>query len=228
MLSPHVASPLDGVGPRPDKNDRRIRVSTTTRAVIDGRERSVLLVGLSAQSALLVTSEEVSCLGSIVSLYLPVIGQEIEVLAGVQRVDRTAQGFAVGVLFMVSERATRQALHDLMVLLLAGDGGGSRSHPRVIYDTAIRYGPTLTQLGRLGELSLRGAGIRIKDRLAVNETVRLSIPDYGAGVHLVLMARVANQRLSPEGGYETGVEFLAVDATTRGRLTNLLADLLCR
>jgi len=228
MLTPDCGTRVDDDGAGRDGNARRIRVSTTTRAVIDGRERRVSLVGLSSRSALLVTNEEVSALGSIVSLYLPVVGHDIEVLAGVQRIDKTPQGFAVAVLFMVTERETRQALHDLMRLLLEGDGGGSRAHPRVIYDTAIRYGPTLARPGRLGEISVRGAGIRIGDRLPVGETLKLSLPDFGSTAHLILTARVANQRLSPEGGYETGLEFILVDATTRGQLTNLLADLLCR
>jgi hypothetical protein len=147
---------------------------------------------------------------------------------GVDWVEKVPQGFAVAVSFMVSEQVTRQALNDLMRLLLAGDGGGARAHPRVIYDTPIRYGPMLTQSARLGELSLRGAGIRMGEQIAAGESLSLSIPDFSSATRLVLKARVVHQCLSREGGYETGVEFDAPDEKTRTQLTTLLADLLCR
>jgi hypothetical protein len=217
------------VGLRPPGDGRRIRVSAITRALIDGHERSVLVVGLSSRTALFVTeADDMPESGSVLSLYLPGVAGEIEVVVGVDWVEKVPQGFAVAVSFMVSEQVTRQALNDLMRLLLAGDGGGARAHPRVIYDTPIRYGPMLTQSARLGELSLRGAGIRMGEQIAAGESLSLSIPDFSSATRLVLKARVVHQCLSREGGYETGVEFDAPDEKTRTQLTTLLADLLCR
>lgn len=208
--------------------DRRIRVSTTTRATIRDEPREVLVVGISARTALFVTERDAGLTGSTLTLSLPMVAGEIEVLAGIERIERVPDGFAVSVAFMISDQATRRALNDLMALLLGGDGGGARVHPRVIYDVAVKYGPTLSLTGRLEELSVRGASVRTGQRLTPGASFRMAVPDFGTEARLVLEASVVNQRVSKEGGYHTGVEFVGVTSAISTRLARLLADLLCR
>lgn len=208
--------------------DRRIRVSTTARATIRDEPRDVLVVGISARNALFVTDREAGLTGSTLTLALPMVTGDIEVLAGIERIDRVPKGFAVSVAFIVTEHSTRQALNELMALLLGGDGGGARVHPRVIYDVAVKHGPTLSLPGRLEELSLRGASVRIGQRLSPGTTFRMAVPDFGTEPPLVLDANVVNQRVSKEGGFHTGVEFVGVTSSMSTRLARLLADLLCR
>jgi hypothetical protein len=207
--------------------DRRIRVNTATRAIINSDERAVVVVGISSRTALVVAPEQ-PAIGSTLTLYLPSVQGDVEILAGVEHVDPTPAGFAIAVAFIVVDQATRQVLNDLMTLLLAGDGGGTRQHPRVIYDVAIYYGVTLSQYGRLEDLSLRGASLRIKERMLPGTPLRFSVPDFATDQPLVLDARVVQQRLSKEGGYHTGVEFTQVEPPLRARVARLLADLLCR
>jgi hypothetical protein len=208
--------------------ERRIRVSTKTRALLANQSCEVLVVGLSARTALFVTRDDPGVAGETVTLYLPTVHGELELFAGVEQVDKTNEGFAVAVAFIVAEQQTRQALNDLMTLLLAGDGGGSRTHPRVIYDVAIRYGEALSQYGRLDELSVRGAGVRVREEMAMGAQLMVSIPDFASDDRLVMTGRVVNQRPSNEGGYHTGVEFVSVAPELRAQLARLLADLLCR
>ena len=208
--------------------DRRIRVSTTTRAVIKDEEREVVVVGVSPRSALFVTTKEAGLTGSTLTLYLPGVGSQIELLAGIERVERTPDGFAVVVAFILVEQATRRALNDLMALLLAGSGGGARVHPRIVYDAIVKYGPTLSCVGRLQEVSFSGACVRIAERLLAGAILQLSIPDYSSDERVGIAARVVNQRISHEGGHLTGLEFIDVSGPLRARLARLLADLLCR
>jgi hypothetical protein len=208
--------------------DRRIRVSTTTRALIRDEEREVVVVGVSPRSALFVTTEEAGLTGSTLTLYLPGVDREIELLAGIERVEKVADGFAVVVAFILVEQTIRRALNDLMALLLAGTGGGARVHPRIVYDAVVKYGPALSRVGRLQEVSSSGACVRIADRLPPDATMQLSIPEFSTNEHIEIAARVVNQRISHEGGYLTGVEFIGVSGLLRARLARLLADLLCR
>jgi hypothetical protein len=214
--------------PSPGVDDRRIRVTTATRAFIRDAERTVTVVGLSARTALFVTDTDAGLTGSTVTLFLPTVNGELEVMAGIEQVEAVPAGFAVSVVFIVIDHPTRTALNDLVTLLLAGDGGGTRANPRVIYDVAIFYGPTLSLYGRLEDLSVRGASLRIRERLTPDVRIQFAVPDYSTDAKLVLNARVVQQRLSKEGGYHTGVELVDVDATVRAQLARLLADLLSR
>jgi hypothetical protein len=209
-------------------DDRRIRVATSARATIRDERRSILVVGVSARTALFVTDQEAGLTGSTLTLFLPTTAGELELLAGVERVDKVPDGFAVAVAFIVPNRETRTALNGLMALLLAGDGGGARTHPRVIYDVPVRYGPTLSSVGRLEEMSLRGASVRVGERILAGDHLKVSIPEFSTQAQLELEARVVHQRVSKERGYHTGIEFQSVESTLHTRLTRLLADLLCR
>ncbi|MDB4968381.1 MAG: hypothetical protein JWN44_4070 [Myxococcales bacterium] len=212
-----------------DAGNRRIRVQTSTRAIVDDQPRDVTVVGLSARTALLVSPTELAASGKTMSLLLPTVnGAEIDLMVGVDSVEKVAEGWVVAVTFMVIEQQVRTALNDLMALLLAGTGGGNRKHPRIIYDVTVRHGPALALFGKLEEISVGGLSVRVPERLAPGAMMRVSVPDYSSQAPLVFDGTVVQQRLSKEGGYHTGIAFGELDGELRARLARLLADLLCR
>lgn len=196
---------------------------------MDDQPCDVTVVGLSARTALLLSPTELAPVGKTIGLFLPTVkGAEIELLCGVDGTDQLAEGWVVAVTFIVIEQAVRNALNDLMALLLAGSGGGQRKHPRIIYDVTVKHGPALTLAGKLEEISLGGVSMRVLERMPPGAPARVSVPDYSSQVPLVFEGTVVQQRLSKEGGYHTGVAFGDVDPELRSRLARLLADLLCR
>ena len=209
--------------------DHRIRVSTPTRVRTAEGERPVTVVALSARSALMLAEGPPGVVGRTIDLLLPGIGGgELEITAGIERIERVHEGCAVTVQFMIPEPALRRALGDLLALLLSGDGGGTRRHPRVIYDVRVRIGSDAEQLGRLEEISLSGAALRVGRRLAADDLLILRVPLMRSGATLRLIGRVVDQRPSADGGWHTGVAFDDLDERTRSELGTLLADLMCR
>jgi hypothetical protein len=210
-------------------NDHRIRVTTPTRVRTADGERPVTVVALSARSALMVAAEPLGEVGRTVDLLLPGMdGSELEITAGIARVDRVKEGAAIVVQFMIAEPSLRHALTELLALLLAGDGGGTRRHPRIIYDVRVRLGSDAEQVGRLEELSLSGASIRVGMTLAVGDPVIVRVPLMRSGTSLCIVGHVVAQRPALDGGLHTGVSFDALDERTRTDLSRLLADLMCR
>jgi PilZ domain-containing protein len=209
--------------------DHRIRVTTPTRVRTADGERAVTIVALSARSALMLANEPLGEIGRTIDLLLPGIGgAELEITAGIERVDRVREGAAVAVQFMIADPPLRRALTDLLALLLAGDGGGSRRHPRVVYDVRVRIGSDAEQRGRLEEISLSGASIRVGVVLAKDDPVILRVPLMRDGASLRLVGRVVDQRPASDGGHHTGVAFDGLDEPTRIELGKLLADIMCR
>ena len=209
--------------------DHRIRVHTATRVRTANGERPVTVVALSARSALMLADAPPGAVGRTLELLLPGVGdQELEITAGIERIDHVREGAAVAVQFMITEPALRRALGDLLALLLAGDGGGERRHARVFYDVRVRVGSDAEKIGRLEEISLAGAAVRVGSRLEKDDPLILRVPLIRGGDSLRLIGRVVEQRRSPDGGYHTGVAFDALDVETRAALSRLLADLMCR
>ncbi len=208
--------------------DHRIRVTTPTRARTADGERPVTVVALSARSALVLADEPLGAVGRTIELLLPGVGGELEITAGIERTEPVREGAAVAVQFMIAEPELRRALGDLLALLLAGSGGGTRRHPRVIYDVRVRVGSDAEKIGRLEEISLSGASVRIGTRLAKDDPVILRVPLMRSGHSLRLLGRVVGQRPSPDGGYHTGVAFDDLDDRTRGELAALLSDIMSR
>ena len=209
--------------------DHRIRVTTPTRVRTADGERPVTVVALSSRSALMLADAPLGAVGRTIDLLLPGIdGAELEITAGIERIERVKEGAAVAVQFMIADPPLRRALSDLLALLLAGDGGGTRRHPRVIYDVRVRIGSDAEKLGRLEEISLSGASMRIGMKLPVDEIVILRVPMIRNGNSVRLLGRVVDQRPSPDGGYHTGLAFDALDDRTRGELGTLLADIMSR
>ena len=209
--------------------DPRIRVHTATRVRTADGERPVTVVALSARSALMLADAPPGAVGRTLELLLPGVGdQELEITAGIERIDHVREGAAVAVQFMIAEPALRRALADLLALLLAGDGGGQRRHARVFYDVRVRVGSDAEKIGRLEEISLAGAAVRVGSRLEKDDPLILRVPLIRGGDSLRLIGRVVEQRRSPDGGYHTGVAFDGLDARTRQGLGALLADLMSR
>lgn len=209
--------------------DHRIRVHTATRVRTADGERPVTVVALSARSALMLADAPPGAVGRTLELLLPGVGnEELEITAGIERIDRVREGAAVAVQFIIAEPALRRALGELLALLLAGDGGGERRHARVFYDVRVRIGSDAEKIGRLEEISLAGAAVRVGSRLEKDEPLILRVPLMRGGDSLRLIGRVVEQRRSPDGGYHTGVAFDALDERTRRALGALLADLMSR
>jgi len=209
--------------------DHRIRVTTPTRVRTADGERPVTVVALSARSALLLAEQPLGEVGRTIDLLLPGIGgDELEITAGIDKVDLVREGAAVAVQFMIAEPALRRALGDLLALLLAGNGGGTRRHPRIIYDVRVRLGGDAERIGRLEEISLSGASVRVGTQLAAGDPLILRVPLMRGGTFLRLVGRVVSQRPAVDGGHHTGVAFDDLNERTRHELSTLLADLMCR
>lgn len=209
--------------------EHRIRVTTPTRVVVDGEERDVTVVALSARGALVHAPASIGAVGGVVDLKLPSLGgAELVLTAGIERVEAVKEGQAVTVQFMIAEPALRRALNELLALLLDGSGGGTRKHPRVIYDVRVRIGSDAERLGRLEEISLSGASVRLATRLGAGEPLILRVPLLRGAASLRLVGRVVDQRPALDGGLHTGVAFDELEPETRAALSQLLADLMCR
>ena len=209
--------------------DHRIRVHTPTRVRTADGERPVTVVALSARSALLLADAPLGHPGRTLDLLLPGIGGgELEITAGIERIEHVKEGQAVAVQFMLAEPALRRALNELLAVLLAGDGGGSRRHPRVIYDVRVRIGSDAEKLGLLEEISLSGCSVRVGSRLERDEPIIMRVPVLSEGNGLRILGRVVAQRPAKDGGFHTGVAFDGLDERTRTGLGRLLADLMCR
>jgi hypothetical protein len=206
--------------------DHRIRVTTPTRVRTADGERAVTVVALSARSALVLADAPLGEIGRTIDLVLPGIGgEELEITAGIERVERVREGAAVAVQFMIADPPLRRAIADLLALLLSGDGGGARS---VFYDVRVRIGAEAEKRGRLEEISLSGASVRVGTVLQEGAPLILRVPMMRDGASLRVLGRVVAQRPAADGGHHTGVAFDDLDERTRLELGRLLADLMCR
>jgi hypothetical protein len=208
---------------------RRIKVDTESRVRVHTDEVPVTILGLSARDVLVLAARPLGVPGDIVEVYLPAVGRrEIEVTGGVTHTAQVERGFAVVIEFMVVEPRVRVAINDLLRLLLAGEGGGERRHPRVIYDVPVRWGPAGEYHGRLEEISFGGLTLYVNEALAPGDAVRVAVPDHGSAANLMLDGHVVDQLAGSEAGFRTGVQLLPVTGALRGALARLMADLLCR
>jgi PilZ domain len=214
--------------------DHRIRVSTKTHVQTDEGKHDVTVVALSARSALLFCGREIGVAGGVVDLILPSLaGRDLRVTAGIEKSERIKEGAAVTVHFIVADQELRKALNELLALLLAGTGGGSRKHPRVIYDVRVRVdGGTaeapISDRARLEEISLSGGCIVTKALLGPSAPIVVHVPLLNGGSALRLGARVVEQKPEPDGGFRTGIAFDTLEGEPRLALGRLLADLMCR
>jgi hypothetical protein len=208
---------------------RRIKVTTESRVRVHTAEIPVTIVGLSARDALVVSPQPLGVPGDIIDIYLPAVGRrEIELTAGVGATEEISKDFAVVVEFMIAEPKLRVALNDHLRLILAGEGGGTRRHARVLYDVPVRYGASAERAGRLEEISFGGLALYVNEALSPGANLRVVVPDHKTNANLSFEGKVVDQRAAKEGGFLTGVELAPLSATMRGALARLLADLLCR
>jgi len=215
--------------------DHRIRVAIKARVTTPLGAREVTVQAISGHGALISTSAPLGHVGRTIDLQLPsVSGPPLTLTAGIERIDHPARsdrngpGELVSLHFIIADPQMRRALNQLLAALLGGDGGGTRRHPRVIYDTRMRFGDGGEFIGKLEEISLSGAGLRVGTALAVGLPFVIFVPALVGTGELRLAARVVNQRRAPDGGYRTGVAFESLDNETQTALGKLLADLLQR
>jgi len=204
---------------------RRIRVQTQTTVTTTRGEHPVLMVAIGAQSALLLAAGPLARQGETLDLHLPGVGEDLVVTAGVESVEPVAEGTVMTVHFMVVERAVRQKLEKLLALLLAGDGGGERRHPRVRHDIPIGWSDDKQHSAQLEEISLAGVSMCTSDRPADHARLQIAIPDDRGGVRIAVRGKVANVRPSQDGRFSVGVAFESIDGATQFALEALLAEL---
>lgn len=205
---------------------RRIRVQTQTKVVTARGDHPVLMVAVGAQTALLLAGGPLARQGETLDLHLPGLSGDVVVTAGVERLDPVAEGMVITVHFIVVEQAVRKQLEELLALLLSGDGGGERRHPRIKHDLPIAYGEMSQHAAQLEEISLAGIGMRAGERLAVGSQVKITIPDARGGVRIAVRGQVVNERqIDGKNEYCIGVAFVKIDEKTRVALGELLAEL---
>jgi hypothetical protein len=210
-------------------DDHRIRLTLRARVVTALGTRDVTVQTLSAYGAQIATPSPLGFTGRTIELHLPAAnGETLTLTAGIGKVERVAPGELVSLHFIVPDGAARGSINRLLTHLLGGDGGGTRRHPRVIYDTRVRFGDNGEFFGRLEEISLGGAGLRVAMALAEGLPFVLLVPSLLGSEELRLSARVVNQRRASDGGFRTGVAFEPLSPELHARLGKLLADLMQR
>ncbi len=207
---------------------RRIRVDASVRITPQrGDERQVLLVALSSESALLIVDEPLAEIGETLELYLPTLaGKEIPLLGSVDRIERIYEGIVMTVQFMVGEASVRRDVDALLTLLLGGDGGGLREHPRVSYGMPITLGEPPFK-GELLDLSMGGLSLVTDGPVAVGERLRVRIPHPSGHRHLVLLGLTVSRKPDPKGA-RVGVRFDPLPDDVRAELSAALSELLRR
>ena len=210
------------------RSSRRIKVHTLTRAVTTSGEREVVVLALSARSALVLAKDRLGHSGDTVDLVLPTLGgQELPITAGIERTERLAEGHVYTVEFMMVEQRVRRALDELLALLLGGDGGGTRQHPRIVHDVPVTYGEQGQDRADLEEVSMSGLSMRTHARIAEGSHLEVQIPDARGGVRLNVRGRVVNTRPATVG-FHVGLAFGTLDPDNRTRLAELLSELVRR
>ncbi len=207
----------------PAVSTERIKVLAEIRLRTTEGERTVTLVALSARGALVLSQRAIGVAGECVDLELPAVGgKTVTVAAGVDKVHKVPEGMVSKVEFMIVEASIRKAVDDLLALLLAGDGGGTRRSPRVKYGVPVLYGELGQHRAKLIEISLNGLAMRAAVGLAGGTPLRVELPDA-----LVLQGTVVNARPSESvaGTFEIGMVFDQLPQSTLIALRTLLSDL---
>ena len=213
---------------RGERHDRRVQVAAVSRVRTPHGERAVRIVGLSARTALVASSEPLGWPGQCLELDVPIVGgRDLAVLAGVVRAERVRDGHVTTIELVVIDGEVRRLLNELLALLLAHEPASDARQPCVVYDVAVAYGPTGQGRAHLQEVSLMGLSMRVYERMAHELVVDVVLPSL-RGEPIALRGRVVGQRLSAEGGYVTALDFEPLDRTRRSALGVLLADLMCR
>ncbi|MCU1281769.1 MAG: hypothetical protein JWM53_5315 [bacterium] len=228
LTNPTPAVDADEPITRHQQRERRVQVAAVSCVRTPHGARAVRIVGLSARTALVLSTEPLGWPGQCVELDVPVVGgRDLAVLAGIVRAERVSDGHATAVEFVVVDAEVRRQLNDLLALLLAHEPEADVRQPRVVYDVAVAYGPTGQRRAHLQEVSLTGLSMRVAERMAHDLVVDVTLPSL-RGTEIAVRGRVTGQRLSAEGGYVTALDFEPLDGARRNALGVLLADLLCR
>jgi len=214
--------------PGPDQRiHARIHVSTeievaTPSGTITAELRDLSKGGARFHGA----TDDLAKVGDSLELYLPSLsGAEIVVMAELIRIIPERVGFDYAVRFDIVEPAMRQALLDLLEVLLSTSGGGRHEHARVARRIEIRFGPVEELRAILEDISAGGLMMTVGEALVLYEEVDVTVPDLAGVELLILHARVVNQRSQIRDGhtsYQVGLEFGSMRPEAKRLLDELL------
>ena len=205
----------------------RIHVSTEIEVTTPAGVVTAELRDLSKGGARFhVDVDNLAKVGESVELFLPSLsGTEIAVMAELIRIIPERQGFDYAVRFDIVEPAMRQALLDLLEVLLSTSGGGRRTHARIARRIEIRFGPVEELRAILEDISGGGLMMTVGEPLVLYEEVDVTVPDLAGVELLILHARVVNQRSQIRDGhtsYQVGLEFGSMRPEAKRLLDELL------
>jgi c-di-GMP-binding flagellar brake protein YcgR len=204
----------------------RIHVSANIEVASPDGNVEAQLRDLSKGGARFVSKAAVGRVGDTIELFLPsLMGEDITVMAEIIRSVEGADGHTVAVRFDVVDPAMRQAMQELVEVLLTATGGGQRSSPRVARRMDIRYGQLGELRAILDDISRGGLAMTVADPLALYEELEVTVPDTAGDQLLILRARVVHQRAVDHDGetvYRVGLEFGQMRTEARRCLNDLL------
>lgn len=192
------------------RNDNRVQpriraqVQIEIRNPRDGSTRRALLSNLSWGGALIWCEVPPGAPGDEVEVRLPYKPAEpIAIESEILRVDREADRYVVAVRFTSVTTHDESHLEKVLEMLLSGQGGGRRQHPRLTQRLEIYFDDPADVRATLEDISRGGLGVTVPYSFSVNQSVQLTI--YGGpGIgELSLRARVVHQ--SPVQGSDTGL-----------------------
>jgi c-di-GMP-binding flagellar brake protein YcgR len=207
----------------------RIHVSTDIAVIPAGgaAPQPAVLRDLSKGGARFTVPRPVGRAGESIELKLPSLsGQDISVTAEIIRSTVGTGGEEwVAVRFDQVDPSQRDALLELIEVLLSTSGGAQRAHPRVSRRMEIRFGELAELKAILEDLSAGGLAMTIAAPLVLYEEIDVTVPDTAGDQLLILRARVVNQRGIEEEGrtaYRVGLEVGPLRPETKRCLKELL------
>ena len=212
-------------------SDHRIRVSTPTRVRTDDGERPVTVVALSARSALVVAAEPLGAVGRTLELMLPGMGgAELEITAGIARIDRVHEGAAVVVQFMIGDPALRRAHQRAVGAACSPATAAARAAIRAS-STTCACASAATPRRSDGSRSCRCRARRCASACAWPPTTRSSCACRScARARRVRVVGRVDRRSARRSTAACTPASPSTTSTTRTRteLSELLADIMCR
>lgn len=186
------------IDPRERRVHARIHVKTDVEVSDASGMHAVELRDISHGGAQFFTPSRPGKAGDSMELFIPgPDGEDIGVVAEIVRVMAVDDGYLVAVRFALVEPNKRDALNELLGLLLDSTGGGAREHPRVARRISVRCETNHELLSMVENISEGGMSMNLTEALVLDEVVLVVLPDSEGEDLLTLSARVANQRAVP-------------------------------
>jgi c-di-GMP-binding flagellar brake protein YcgR len=213
----------------------RIQVSTSieVRRATGGERLTAVLKDLSKGGARFVVPTSVGKAGDEIELFLPSLsGPDITVNAQIIRATAGNDGETIACRFDEVAADMRQALLDLIEVLLSTSAGQARRHARVARRMDITFGDLEELRGILDDIMAGGLAMTVVTPLVLYEELDITVPDTNGDQLLILHARVINQRVLPitaddeEMLYRVNLEMSPLRPETRRCLEGVLQTVL--